>query len=610
MKTRVLALLLGLSLLTRPGPAARGALISVDEVTPGMVGEGFTVFEGTRRDAFRAHVLGVLQNVAGPRRNLVLARLEGGPLETTGVIAGMSGSPVYIDGRLLGAVAFSLGSFSREPIAGITPIAEMIEATDVSAPRAPAQRAAIPLPLSHEVMAGALRDALPRARPFAERSADVRTVSGAGIDPFALSLRPLATPLGVAGFSGEARDLLVRAFSDAGFAPVALGAMGAAAPAPESGPLQPGDAIGVSLVSGDLALGATGTVTHVDGNRVYAFGHPLGNLGPVQFPMTRAYVHTVLPSLLSSIKVASLGLPVGAIHQDRATAIAGTLGPLPPTVPVRISLESDRGQRHAFALQVADDQMLTPLLTYLSLLSVLSSYERASGAATFTVTGETRVKGHGRVAFEDMFTGDAASLSAAAYVVTPINLLLRNDRAPVEIEGVDVTIRSTEQQRRATIERAWIDAVRVRPGHTIDLKVVTRGYRGEEVLHTVPVEIPPNARGALSLLVSDGARLAQWEQREWRQAVDAQSVDQLIRVVNSSRKNNRIYVRLIRSAPGAVVDGETLPALPPSVMAVLEADRNGGSFSPLRNAIVGAWEVPVDYAVVGSRLLTLDVEGH
>jgi hypothetical protein len=214
------------------------------------------------------------------------------------------------------------------------------------------------------------------------------------------------------------------------------------------------------------------------------------------------------------------------------------------------------------------------------------------------------------VAFEDMFTGDAASLSAAAYVVTPINLLLRNDRAPVEIEGVDVTIRSTEQQRRATIERAWIDAVRVRPGHTIDLKVVTRGYRGEEVLHTVPVEIPPNARGALSLLVSDGARLAQWEQREWRRAVDAQSVDQLIRVVNSSRKNNRIYVRLIRSAPGAVVDGETLPALPPSVMAVLEADRNGGSFSPLRNAIVGAWEVPVDYAVVGSRLLTLDVEGN
>jgi hypothetical protein len=554
-------------------------------------------------------VLGVLQNVTGPRRNLILARLEGGPLATTGVIAGMSGSPVYIDGRLLGAVAFSLGSFSREPIAGITPISEMIEATEVSVPRPPAQRAAVPLPLSHEVMVGALKDGLPRARPFAERRADVRTVSGSGIDPFALSLRPVATPLGVAGFSGEARELLMEVFSDAGFAPVAVGTMASPSPASPSEPLQPGDAVGVSLVSGDLALGATGTVTHVDGDRVYAFGHPLFSLGPVQFPMTRSYVHTVLPSLLSSIKIASLGPVIGAFRQDRATAIAGTLGPAPPTVPIRIALESDRGSRHTFSLQVADDQMYTPLLAYVSLLSVLQSYERESGAATFTVTGETRVKGHGRVALEDVFTGDSPSVNAAAYVATPLNLLLRNDRAPVEIEGVDVTIRSTEQQRRATLERAWIDAVRVRPGRTVDLKVVTRSYRGEETLRTVPIEIPPNARGTLSLLVSDGARLAQWEQREWRQAVDAQSVDQLIRVFNDTRKNNRLYVRLIRPAPGAVVDGETLPALPPSVLAVLEADKSGGSFSPLRNAIVGAWEFPTDFAVVGSRLLTLHVEG-
>jgi hypothetical protein len=363
-------------------------------------------------------------------------------------------------------------------------------------------------------------------------------------------------------------------------------------------------------VSGDLVLGATGTVTHVDGDRVYAFGHPLANLGPVQFPLTRSYVHTVLPSLLSSIKIASMGPVVGTIRQDRATALAGTLGPAPPMVPIRITLESDRGPRHAFSLQVADDQIYTPPLAYFALLSVLSSYERMSGAATLTVTGETRVKGHGRVALEDMFTGDSPSMSAAAYVATPLNLLLRNDRAPVEIEGVDVTIRSSEQQRRATLERAWVDAIRVRPGQSVDLKVVTRSYRGEETLRTVPIDIPANARGTLSLLVSDGSRLAQWEQREWRQTVDAQSVDQLIRVFNSTRKNNRLYVRLIRPAPGAVVDGETLPALPPSVLAVLEADRSGGSFSPLRNAIVGAWEFPTDHAVVGSRLLTIDVGGN
>jgi hypothetical protein len=277
-------------------------------------------------------------------------------------------------------------------------------------------------------------------------------------------------------------------------------------------------------------------------------------------------------------------------------------------VPLRISLESDRGQKHTFDLRVANDQLFTPLLAYASLLSVLQSYEREFGAATFTVSGEAKVKGHGSVALEDVFTGESPSVNAAAYVATPLNLLLRNDVAPVEIENIDVNIKSAEQPRRATLERAWLDAARIRPGLDVDLKVLTRSYRGEEALRTIPIKIPANARGTLSLLVSDGTRLSQWEQREWRQALDAQSIAQMIRVFNNTRKNNRLYVRLISQAPGAVVDGETLPALPPSVLAVYEADRNGGTFSPLRNAIIGEWEFPTDYAVVGSRMLTLTID--
>jgi hypothetical protein len=608
MTTRFPALVLAALIVAAPRLPGRSSRMPVEDVRPGMVGTGVTVFEGARRAEFTAHVLGVLQNVIGPRRHLILARLEGGPLAQTGVIAGMSGSPVFVDGRLIGAVSYSLGSFTREPIAGITPIEEMIEATASPAPRPPLPRADIALPLTRDGMAAALRTALSLTAPFADRTSDVHAVAGAGLDGLAVNLRPIATPIALGGFSGEARDLLMAVLREAGFAPVVAGSMAAPGPPAPPEPLRAGDAVGVSLVSGDLSLGATGTVTMVDGDRVYAFGHPFFNLGPVEFPMARSYVHTVLPSLLSSVKIASVGEFIGTIRQDRATAIAGTLGPAPATVPLRLTLESDRGQKHGFSLRVVNDQLFTPLLAYASILSVLQSYEREFGAATFAISGEARVKGHGSVALEDVFTGDAPSISAATYVVTPLNLLLRNDLAPVEIEGVDVTIRSAEQPRRATLERVWLDAVRLSPGRQVDLKVLTRSYRGEETLRTIPMTIPANARGTLSLLVSDGARLSQWEQREWRQALDPQSIAQMIRVFNNTRKNNRLYVRLISPAAGAVVDGETLPALPPSILAVYEADRSGGRFTPLRNAIVGEWEFPTDYAVVGSRLLTLTVD--
>jgi hypothetical protein len=589
--------------------AAQERRMPVGEIRAGMVGEGVTVFEGTRRDTFKAHILGVMQNVMGPRRSLILARLEGGPLAQTGVIAGMSGSPVYIDGRLIGAVAYSLGSFSKEPIAGITPIDEM---TDLAAPgpsRAATTPVAFELPLSHDGMARVLRDAFARAA-FAARPDDVRVTAGEGLARFSVGLRPIATPLSVGGLEPHAMGTLADFFRDTGFVPVAAGAVGAGAAAEEPEPLQSGDAVGVSLVNGDLALGATGTVTLVDGNEVYAFGHPFYNLGPTAFPMTRAWVHTVLPSMFSSLKLASLGQVIGTIRQDRATAIAGTLGPSPATIPLKITLEGARGQRRAFALNVVDDQLFTPLLTYVSILSVLQSYEREAGVATFQVKGQARIKGHGAVALEDIFAGDQPSIPAATYVATPLTALLRNDVAPVEIEGVDLTITASEQPRTASIERVWIDEPRVRAGQDVTLKLLIRSWRGEEQVRSLAVPIPANVTGPLTLLVADGTRMAQWEQREWRRALDVQSVGQLIEAFNTARRNSQIYVRLISRVPGIVVNGEPMPALPPSILAVLNSDQEASSNTPIRQAIIGTWDLPVGSAVVGSRSLTLTVDAR
>ena len=602
------------------GLPAQSKTFPVSELKPGMVATGRTVFQGDQLEEFKAHILGVLHNSIGPRRDLILARLEGGPLANTGVIAGMSGSPVYIDGRLVGAVSYSLGEFAKEPLAGITPIEEMI--ADATLPdgqrRAQVPRAQLTLPVTQEGLRDSLRLAFSWARPFAESPADVSVIGtntvNAGI---ATLLRPISTPISFSGFDARTIDPLVSAFRDLGFMPVLagaaqLGSQSSTASAPSgssSAPLRPGDPIGVALMNGDLEVGATGTVTEVDGNRVYAFGHPFYGLGPTQFPMTRAHVITVLPSLSSSIKIASTGDVIGIVQQDRATTIAGTLGPGPSMIPISLTLNSERGTRKKFSIGIVNDQLFTPLLAYVAILNTLTSYERQNGVGTYTLKGAARVKNHSDVAFEDLFTGDQPSTYAAASVVAPLNVLLRNAFEAVQFEGLNLEIEASETPRSATLERVWIDGTKAKPGAPVDLRILLRTYRGEEVTQSLPVQIPANARGSVSIMVTDAARLSQFEARELQvQPLQTTGLPQMIRVLNSARKNNRLYVRLVTRDGGAVVKGEPLAALPSSVLAVMESDRNGGSFRPLQSALVGEWEITAGYAVTGSKTLTLPLE--
>jgi hypothetical protein len=614
MTLRRLAFALLLASLTLVRLPAATAQMPVEELRPGMVGIGRTVFEGTRVEEFKVHILGVLENVIGTHRNLILARLEGGPLANTGVIAGMSGSPVYIDGRLVGAVSYSLGQFSKEPIAGITPIAEMTDATAFNDIRPAAARVHIDFPLTRDNLTAAFQKALNWNRPFTDRPGDAALlgasagsvfggVSGADIGTL---LRPIATPLMMSGFEPGLADMLSGAFREQGFVPTGRGAMGRAGETPYEGPLKPGDAIGVMLVSGDLELGATGTVTHVDGEKVYAFGHPLYNLGPTAFPMTRAYVYTVLPSLASSLKVSTTGEIIGAFLQDRAVAIAGKLGAGPKTIPVTLTLESGRAPKRTFHFQLANDQMFTPLMAAASITSTLGAYERQYGSATFHISGTATLSRHDAVNFDNIFSGDQPSVNTATYIAAPIAALLGNDYEKVDIEGIDLAITSVEEPKTATLERVWLDDQRPRAGRTVLLKVLLRTYRGEDLIRTIPIDIPANVNGTLSLLVADGGRLGQIEQRETRSS-QPRSVDQIVRTLNRSRRGNTLYVKLLGSEPGAVVKGEPLTSLPPSVLGVLEADRSNGSFSPLTNATLGEWQLATEHAVAGSKTLSITV---
>ena len=620
MKLRIQAAVIGLlaGLLTVSLPAAT-ALMPLSEVRPGMVGVGRTVFEGTELKDFKVHILGVLRNIQGPRRDLILARLEGAGLAESGVAQGMSGSPVYIDNRLVGAVSYSIGNFSKEPVAGITPIAEMTDATPL--PRRPGTgQARLELPITRESLAATLAAASARLTPFARRPADVQSI---GISPSAGAqigsmLRPISVPLIMGGFEPETVDLVSGAFRDAGFTPMVSGMTAGSQPTAPAGPLREGDAIGVALASGDIDMGATGTITHIDGDRIYAFGHPFYNLGPAQFPMTRAYVYTILPSLLTSFKISSMGETIGTMTQDRATAIAGTLGTGPALVPMTVTIERSADgtpaggaqdtQKRTFKYAIVNDQMFTPLIAYVSMFNTLAAYERQFGASTIAVRSRATIKGHAPLVLEDVFAGDSPILGASTAIAGPLTMLLGNDIEPITIESLDVTISSAEVPRRVTIERVWLDDIRPRAGRTTPLKILTKSFRGEEKISTIPIEIPANASGRLSILVSDGRQLNVLEQRDARRTLEPQTVTQLLRLLNDTRRNNRVYVRLLSGTPGAVVNGEAMAALPPSVLSVLESDRNGGSFTPMRSATVGEWELPMDSAVSGSRLLTIEVD--
>ncbi len=583
--------------------------IPIDEIRPGMVGEGRTVFSGDTIESFKVTIMGVLRNI-GPNSSMILATLEGGPLAHTGVIAGMSGSPVYIDGKLIGAVAFAF-PFAKDPIAGITPIQEMLDATATPTTR----RAATPLefPLTSGKLAA--------VAPQQLRPVPLQGVSMTGTHLLApylgRNLAPIATPASLLGFPAESFEVVAPLLRQLGMEPLMGGAvapMGQAATGASlaDDPLEPGDAVGVGLVTGDLQIAASGTVTHVDPDNgsVYAFGHPLFNLGPIEYPMTRSNVHLVLPSLMNSFKMASSGDTIGTWVQDRSTAIKGVLGIRPRMIPIEVSVATSRGEEKNYALEVVDDQLFSPVLTYASLIAILQTTERQFGSQTVKVSAWVETSNNGVVNVEDVFTDQQAAVSAAAMVAAPLAFLMNNDFEDVELEKVRVDVRATETSLTARVLRAWLDTDQVAPGGTVQLKILLKSYRGDEMLETVEVTIPPNAPpGPLKLMVADATTISAVERREARNAFVPKDMSQLVRAINALRKNNRLYVRLTRAdAGGAIVDGEYMSSLPPSVLNVLESDESGSGYTPLRNSTLWEHELVTEYNVSGVRVLNLEVK--
>ena len=597
---RMLALYLAVACLLA-GSASAQEILPFSEVKPGMKGVGRTVFSGTQIEEFEVEVLGKLENIAA-RRNLILVRLSGGPLATTGVLSGMSGSPIYLGGRLAGAVAYTWG-FAKEPIAGVTPIQEMLAIEDKENPSLPARtRNALP-PEAGPAGLDFLRD--PSMIPahfsgYFDRLAGHFGGSG--------QLSPIRTPLLFSGLPASTVDTLGRSLRSVGLLAVQGGGSGKGKGEGESA-IVPGAGVGLKLVRGDIEVAAICTVTHRDRSRVLACGHPLFNLGPTDLVMTTATVNALFPSLHESFKFASAGEEVGAFRQDRATGVFGYLGKRPSMIPVRVELRPSKGRSLRYSFDIVEDSFLAPYLLYAALNGMLANEEKGLGSVSISYEeGSTiRVAGENDIMLNNLFAGDLATQYASGIIAFIVQLMMNNEYQPVRVEGINLILGYSDERRTARIQRAWLSRDRVKAGDSVQAYVSIRPFRGPEVIRAIDLEIPDEvAPGRLLLQIGDGLALARAEREE--EEFVPRDLSHLIWLINHLRRNDTVYAVLTRADNGVMFQGLRLPNLPPSKAQVIVRPRTKGNFQRLLYRLVAEESLRTDYMMTGFKLLSIDVE--
>ena len=599
-KTTRPALLLAALLLLALLAEAMTLTMPLSQVKPGMKGRGKSVFQGRAAEDFEVEILGIMENVT-PRRSVILARLKGRGLETTGIIGGMSGSPVYIDGKLIGAVAYGF-SFSKEPIAGITPIEEMLAVG--AAPEGPARGGAAPLTLREDLSQEDLSGAYLRALAVAAAPAETdRTVA------------PLELPLMFGGFPAAAFEKARSFFAPLGFRPLRSGA---AAQVPlgtdPAGPsLREGDAVGVQLVGGDLDISAVGTVTYVDGARVLAFGHPVYNLGRVDYAMTRADVIAVVPSLESSFKLASAGPVIGRFTEDRTAGAAGEVGVMPRLIPLNIGLRTGPAQRKDYKLKLVADKFLTPALVNMAVSGLVTGEERSYGDISLDFSADVFLDRDGLgVHLEDLFTGnfDAPVTSLSGLMAAVVHVLMNNEFKDVGIFRIDLEVKAVEERRVSTLERVLLDKYEAAPGEPVRIQVFHRSHKGESLMEEVTVLAPALPAGSeFQVLVGDSATVLQAERAQYRvQGIVPRSLEQLVRLLGSLRRNNRIYFRLMASKPGLFLRGEEMPNLPPSLKSMFASPRAAAAGpTEITRSTLSEYQLAVPFAFRGGAAIPVRI---
>jgi SpoIVB peptidase S55 len=575
-------------------------IITVNQIHAGMRGVAYTVFEGVKPEAMEVEVLGVMHNVNGPKGDIILVRLHGQKVEYTGVVAGMSGSPVYFDGKLAGALAFRIGEFSKEPIAGVTPIADMLEISALD--RSPAEETSAIKPSVNAVAGKTSAPGETFSLPGSAQDSD-------GKD-FANYLKPIETPLIFNGFSEQAIHLFAGQFASAGIVPV-MGA-GSVSDDKQPEPLEAGSAVSAVLVRGDMDIEATCSVTYVDAQRLLACGHPLLQFGSVDLPMNKAEVLATLPSPLNAFKIVNTTEPVGTFVQDRHTGIMGVFDRQPEMIPVTLSIHSSTGVKQ-FHYEVLNNPKLTPVALMVTVFNALHGVNEFGEEITYRLAGSIGVKGFPEVTMRNMFApaenGQPAAMQAAISLGERFGRIYDNPYNAPDIAGVKLDFDLVRERRWARLESARTDVTEARPGDNITLETVLAPYRGERIVRQIQVKIPTSAsKGTLRILVSDGETLDHMGHANpaFGRKLDLAST---IALLNKEHSNNRLYVSLLEADPEARVGDKVMPTLPISIMNVMDGMRgNQEMVVSGESSVDETATAPLDYVVSGVQLLTITVK--
>jgi len=581
---------LAIVLLAAPGPARsedKLATMPVADIQPGMKGAAYTIFQGDQVEKIDLEVIGVLHNAIGPKLDVILVRLLGDTVRQTGVVAGMSGSPVYIDGRLVGALALKLGSFTKEAIAGVTPIADMLEIEQSPA-----------TPASKPAQVASTSVALPQ-----EFARDVAAGSGN-------FLVPIDTPLITTGLLPDTLARFGKDFSVFGMTAMAGGT---AAASPSDPDIKPGDMVGIDLIRGDLSISSGCTVTTVVEGRILACGHPLFGFGSVEMPLSRAHVLMTLASAAASTKVITTGGPIGTLTQDRQTAVMGKLGDGPQMIPLDVMLDTS-GEQKQYHFEVIESPQLTPTLVAAAAYNGIIGSPAYGAGPMLQMDGTINLKGHTPVQLEDLFVPVDPATPAAFYLATEVQSafarIYSNPYELPQIERIDLHVKALTERRSAEIDGAWIERSIVHPGETLTVKVLLRPYRGEPLIQSLPVTIPAQtARGNLQLVISD-AEFLNRNVQSLAATTQGQltSLEQLIQLLNRERHNDRLYATLLQPTPTVFVEDKEMPNVPASAISVLDQRQSSAGARLLWQSTAGQWSVPMHQAITGQHMLTLTVK--
>lgn len=582
-----------------PPKAGKVEILPLKSVKPGMQATAWTVFSGTEPEPMPVEIVGVWKNYLGPRQDVILCKL-GGKGKITGVAAGMSGSPVYFDGKLMGAISLRMGVFSPDAICGITPIESMLEiqAFDTSRPadaRTP--------------------DKVAQALDVPGVPADQRaSLLSAGV-------QPIDTPMMFSGFSTAVLKQFEPVFSRMGVTTVQGGASaGKLSAKPAAGwekSLNPGEAVSGILVSGDMSATGMGTVTYNDGKRILAFGHPFYNLGPIDMPMAKSEILMVFGSSYQPTKFGSATEVVGALKQDRYTGIMGELGAEAPTVPVHVRVRSLGaggtviGQKD-LNFNVFVHQKWTPLLMNMTLANSLQQMNEFADEITYRVSGDVQLAGSQQLHVSTVQTGTDAMapvpLTLGAWWGDKFTRLFENNVTTPNLKQVECTVDLLPDRRIMAVDTAWTPSAEVTAGTEIPVKVFLRPYRGERIERNITVKIPADLpRGEHRILLSDAVTLNRLQSA----AVSSNrylDLPEMVSLLNQERGNNRLYVSVVQRRPTYYSEDKTLPALPLSVLNVLQSQKSAGrALTGIAESAEEELSIPFDQMVTGSFSLPIIV---